>query len=516
MPFPEPRLAQIRRITAVIFLLAFFTPVFPQQQDGGEREKRRVELIYCELLIDDIRSDLRRLIGKVALKHKEILMTCDSAYLYSNSNRVRAFSNVHIEQGDTLDLYGDYLLYDGVKETASLEGNVVLVDKETRLFTESVDYDVKTKVATYNRDGKITNGDNTLTSRIGIYYANDKMFHFKDSVKIVNPDYVMKADTMQYNTETETAFFMGPSRLSGDSIYIYCEKGWYDTKNDVSRLWKNALIDNRQQVVTGDSLYYDDAVGYGEAWRNISITDTTNRVIVKGDYAWYYKDPEKFLVTKKAVFIQLSDNDSLYLHADTISAVSMTDTTGSRYRLMRAYHGCRIFSNEFQSKCDSLSYSFQDSVIRLYIEPVIWSQENQLTSDSIAVFTRNSKADRMELYNSAFITSQVDSIRYNQIKGRRMTGLFRDNSLYTVKINGNGETIYYLLDRDKLTGVNHAKSSSIEIFIDNGKITDIIEFQNPEGTLDPPLKNPPEKMKLEGFSWYELLRPKDREDIFRK
>jgi hypothetical protein len=152
----------------------------------------------------------------------------------------------------------------------------------------------------------------------------------------------------------------------------------------------------------------------------------------------------------------------------------------------------------------------------MYVAPVIWSEKNQLTSDSIAIFTKESNADRMELYGSAFITSQVDSLRFDQIKGRMMTGYFRENKLYKVRIDGNGETIYYLVDKEELVGVNQAKSSSIEIFLDDGKITDIIELQNPEGKLDPPLLNAPERLRLDGFNWLDWLRPKNKDDIFRR
>ena len=130
----------------------------------------------------------------------------------------------------------------------------------------------------------------------------------------------MTADTMDYNTKTETAFFTGPSEMKGDSIYIYCEKGWYDTKNEVTRIWKNAVIDNKQQIIHGDSLFYDRRTGYGQSFGNVSIADTNKQVMVKGNYAWYYKQPEKFMVTDSAVFIQVSGSDSLFLHADTISA----------------------------------------------------------------------------------------------------------------------------------------------------------------------------------------------------
>jgi lipopolysaccharide export system protein LptA len=495
---------------------ALFSQNTPQPKPG----KRMVEVIHADEGIDEIEKltgkKVTRLIGNNSLRHNDIFMTCDSAHFYKDYNQIKAYSRIHMQQGDTLHLSGDSLFYDGSSETASVDGNVELIDKETHLFTQSVKYDVTNKIARYNTGGKIINAENTLTSIIGIYYVSQNLFHFKDSVKIVNPDYVMTADTMDYNTKTETSYFTGPSEIEGDSIYIYCEKGWYDTKNDISRLWKNAIINNRQQVIRGDSLYYDGLKGYGQAFRNTSITDTTNNIIVKGDYAWYYKSPERFMVTNKALFIQVSKKDSLFLHADTISAVTRSDSTLKEYRLMRAFYGCRIYSKDLQAKCDSLSYSFRDSVIRLYTAPVIWSEENQLVSDSIAIFTKNRQADRMELYNSAFVTSQVDDYRFNQIKGRSLTGFFRDNELYKINIEGNGETIYYLLDGDEIVGVNKAKCSRIEIFVEDGKIKEINEFQNPEGVIDPPAEGNPEKTRLEGFSWLDLLRPKNVADIFTK
>ena len=443
-------------------------------------------------------------------------MYCDSAYYYKKKNLVKAYSKVHIEQGDTLDLYGDYLYYDGESARALVTGKVELIDKDTHLYTKEIDYDTRNRIARYDKNGRITNAENVLTSIIGVYYVSDNLFHFKDSVKIVNPDYVMTADTMDYNTSTETAFFTGPSEMKGDSIYLYCEKGWYDTKKDVTSIWKNAVIDNKTQIVHGDSLFFNDSTGFGQSFGNVTIEDTTNNLIVKGEYAWYFKDPEQFLITDRAVFIQVSGVDSLFLHADTISAITVADTSLKGYRLMRAYHGCRIFSHDLQSKCDSLSYSFQDSVIRFYKDPVIWSEENQLTADSMAIFTKNRKTDRLELYNSAFVTSQIDSLRFNQIKGRSLTGYFRNNELYKIYINGNGESVYYLLEGEDIAGINSSKCANTEIFIENGKITEVSDFGSPEGEINPPEIGIPKPIRLKGFNWFDLLRPRKMEDIFKK
>jgi hypothetical protein len=397
-----------------------------------------------------------------------------------------------------------------------MNGNVELVDKQSHLYTNTIAYDVKNRVAQYPDSGMIINGDNRLTSRIGVYYTSRKLFNFKDDVRIINPQYIMTADTMDYNAESGTAIFTGPSEMTGDSIYIYCEKGWYDTRKNLTRVSKNALIDNRQQIIRGDSIFYNDSTGFGESFGNISINDTANNIIVEGNYAWYYKNPERFMATDSALFIQVSEKDSLYLHADTISAITVPDTTTKGYRLLRAYFGSRVFSRELQGKCDSLSYSFKDSVIRMYYSPVLWSEEHQLVSpDSIALFTRNSQAERLELYNSASVISQVDSLRFNQIKGKSLTGYFRDNKIYKVSITGNGESIYYILDGDELSGRNVSKCASMDIFIENGKVKEIFQYKSPQGVIYPPSPLPEKEKNLPGFTWLDESRPRKIIDLFK-
>ncbi len=505
-----------RRILYAAIILFFVPSLQSQDTSIKQNTRRKIEIKHADedlILPDPVTGkDIHHLLGKVHMLHNEITMWCDSAHFSLDKNQVTAFSKIHIEQGDTLDLFGDYLFYDGKSELAFVKGNVELIDKETHLYTDSINYDVKNKIARYNDRGRITNAKNVLTSIIGVYYVSENMFHFKDSVKIVNPDYVMTADTMDYNTSSEIAYFRGPTELVGDSLHMHSERGWYDTKKEITSVWKNAMIDNRKQIVHGDSLFFNDSTGYGEAFRNVIIEDTVNHLAIEGNYAWYYKQPEKFLVTKKAVFIQISKPDSLFLHGDTIYAISVSDTSGKAYRLMRAYHGCRVFSKDLQAKCDSLSYSFQDSVIRLYTSPVIWSDENQLTSDSMAIFTKNRQTDRLELYNQAFIVSQVDTIRFNQIKGRSLTGYFRNNELYKIDIKGNGESLYYLLDGDNVTGRNQSKCANIEVLVDKGKISEIYEYLNSDGFIDPPL--PANPVRLDGFQWLDHLRPKKKSDIF--
>ena len=507
---------QIRHILYVLLLIFIPAKAYTQVVGTSKQGSTRIEIQHADSGEQNmgIDPDLTRFLGNIKIKHNDVFMFCDSAYYYKTKNQVRAFSKVHIVQGDTLNLFGNYLFYDGASGNAFVKGKVELIDKETHLFTDSLNYDVRNRIARYNDRGRITNAQNILTSIKGVYHVSENLFHFKDSVKIVNPSYVMTADTMDYNTTSEIAYFTGPTKLIGDSLNLYCEKGWYDTKKQVTSVWKNAVIDNKKQIVHGDSLFFNDSTGYGESFGNVVIEDTTNHLAIEGNYAWYYKEPERFLVTDRAVFIQVSKQDSLFVHGDTLSSITVSDTTGKEYRLMRAYHGCRIFSKSLQAKCDSLSYSFQDSVIRLYRIPVLWSEENQLTSDSMAVFTKNRQTDRLELYNNAFIVQQVDTIRYDQIKGRTLTGHFKNNELYKINIMGNGQILFYLIDAEAVAGVEQSKCANIEMLFDKGKISEIYEYENPEGFIDPPL--PVNPVRLDGFKWYDKLRPKKKNDIFNK
>jgi lipopolysaccharide export system protein LptA len=516
-PVKKNKHHHIRKFINILLVMILSFSLHSQDDPSVNQKKRKVELIYADentIIRDDLTgTDIHHIIGNVKFRMDESTLTCDSAHYLPNKMQITAFSRAHLEQGDTLNLFGDYMFYDGTIDIALAKGNVELIDKETHLYTDAIEYNVLTQVADYDTKGRITNGENTLTSTIGVYYVNQNLLHFKDSVKIVNPDYVMTSDTMNYNTESETVFFTGPSEVHGDSIYMYCERGWYNTRLKVTSIWKNALIDNMKNRLTADSLFYNDSTGFGEGFRNVVIEDTTNNLFVMGNYASYNKMPERYFATDSAMFIQVTNDDSLFLHADTLMAFNIPDTI-KEYRIIKAYYGTRIFSKDIQAKCDSLTFSFQDTVIRLYQDPVIWSEANQLTADSMALFTKNQETDRLELYNSAFVTIKIDTLRYNQVKGNNLTAYFKNDQVYKIVLKGNGQSIYYLLDGEELAGVNQSKSTDIQIFIEEGKVSEVVEEQNPAGFIDPPVSLNLKEPRLEGLRWLNYLRPLKKDDIF--
>jgi len=480
---------------------------------GQEVKKKRIELLNAEVLEYDesLGHKAKRLIGDVIFEHEGAIMHCDSAYLYED-NSMDAFSRVRINKGDSIKMWCDELNYNGNTEFAKAKRNVKLVDREMTLTSQKLDYNMATEQAWYNTGGKIVDSENTLTSRIGYYYSTMEELFFKDSVKLVNEQYTLYCDTLRYNTQTEVAFFLGPTTIISDENTILCNFGWYDTELDIAQFSKKATVLSSDQSILGDSLYYNKKHGYGIAIGNVVISDTAQNIVLTGERAKYYEVGDMVLLTDSAVMIQDMGADSLFLHADTL--LSIIDTIIDR-RILFAFHHSKFFKPDMRGKCDSLVYSYADSTIRMYRDPILWSDENQLTADSMWIQNKNSKIDRLYMKENSMIISEEDSAMFNQIKGRYMTGYFTEQKLHRVYVEANGETIYFAGEEGGPSdNVNKAKASNLLIKIEANKVKDITFLTQPDATLYPLNLVKLSDMKLEGFNWRIAERPEKVEDIF--
>lgn len=496
-------------------LLALFVFLIPLFSLAQKKEKTSIEVIHAdEWSFDkDVGEDITIIRGNAVFKHDSAFLHCDSAYLNEKANNLDAFSNVHVIDNDTIHMWGDRLHYEGNSRTAVMYGDVKLKDPTTELYTDKLFYDRNNGSSYYTTGGEIFNGDNILTSIYGYYFTEEDMLFFKDSVVVTNPDYVMKGDTLRYNTKTEVVYFQGPTTLVSEENNMYCENGFYDTKNEFAQFKENIIIYYDEQILKADSIYYNKAIEYGEAFRNVVMTDTSQNLEVHGHYAEYHRNDGFSFVTDSALAMMYEDSDTLFLHADTLKTC-FNDSTRQAEQLF-AWFNTKFYRNDIQGMCDSLSYNFADSIISLFNDPVLWSEENQLTADTIFIYSSNNQISRMRLSNAAFIISIDDTLQFNQIQGRDMTALFTDNELRTVLVDGNARTIYYLRDEDEsLVGINKAESSNMKIWVEDNELKRIAYMQQPHAPLYPPDKLAPGERTLKGFKWLDSDRPANRHDIF--
>jgi len=498
------------KIQIALFALIFILTPFVQAQ---KKAKVYVEKADKQVYDEAFSKVVERLIGSVVMRQEDTRFYCDSAYLNTQKRNFEAFGNVHIAINDTVDVYGDRMHYEGDTRVAELFGDVRLVEKSTTLTTEHLIYNRLTKTAFYDVGGTIINGDNTLTSKKGYYNTDSKTFYFRKDVVLINPDSETYSDTLIYNTINETAYFEGPTVIRGKESTIYCEAGWYDTQNDFSKLTKRPFISGSEQTITADSILYDNFSSSGKAFGNVEILDTLHKVIITGKYGEMWDEKGSSFITDSVIAITYDETDSMHIHSDTMWMYFDKERNAKK---LLAYYSVSFFRSQMQGVCDSLVYTMKDSTIRFHSNPILWSAKNQLTADSISIFVAGNRVDSLMMYNTAFIVSKDSTDSYNQIRGRNMTGYFRDNELVNISVDGNAQTVYYIREENGyLIGINLSESSTMDIRMVNSELNAISYKEKVVEKMYPEKDYPLELRSLKGFSWQETLRPRNKHDIFR-
>ncbi len=490
-------------------------------EDSVEVKKTRIDLLHADIGKADkeLYPDAQILIGNVRFRQDSMYMYCDSAILYEKTNSFEAFDNVRMEQGDTLFIYGDYLFYDGMTRLAILRENVRMENNNTILLTDSFNYDRVYDLCYYFEGGTLLDEENVLTSDWGEYSPETKISVFNHDVKLVNPQFVLTSDTLVYNTETKVATILGPSEIVSDENHIYSERGIYNTITEQAELMDRSVLttnDNKQLV--GDSLYYDRVMGYGEAFWNVVMTDTVNKNMLTGSYCYYNELTESAFATDRAVGIDYSQGDSLFLHGDTLRMLTFDLNTDTLYREMRAYHKVRMFRTDVQGVCDSLVYNSKDSCISMYHDPVLWNEAQQILGEEIKIYLNDSTIEWAHVINQALTVEMKDSVHYNQVTGKEIKAFFKEGEMHQVDVISNVLVRFYpeedTEEGPNMIGLNESETSLLNIYLEERQIEKMIMSPQSNGVLYPMDQIPSDKLRLPNFVWLDYMRPLNKEDIF--
>nr|WP_209565545.1 OstA-like protein [Flavobacterium sp. 1355] len=457
--------------------------------------------------------DALLLTGNVRVNHDGVVLTCNKAYFFQKENYLKAFGNVQLVQGDTLYLNSKYAEYNGNMKQAFATGNAVMTSPDATLQTDTINFDRNVQQVFYNTKGTIVNKDNTLVSKSGRYYVTEKKFRFLTAVVLTNPKYVIKSNHLDYYSNSGHSYLFGPSTITSKTNYIYTEKGFYDTKKNLAHLLRKSYIKYDDRRIEGDSLYYNRNTEFASATRNVKITDSINRGIVKGHYAEVFKLKDSMFVTKRAVAVNFVDNDSVYIHGKKLM---VTGKEGER--ILRAFNNVRFYKTDMSGKCDSIHSNSKTALTKLIGNPILWNGESQITGDVMHLIGDNTtrKIDSLKVLNNTFIVSR-DTLGtgFNQVKGINLFGKFREGKLHDVDVIKNTEVIYYMRnDANELIGINKNVSSKINMILENNAIETITFFNKVDGDIYPEADLPENARKLRGLVWRGDERIKSKDDIF--
>mgnify|MGYP000216617136 CR=1 FL=1 len=453
----------------------------------------------------------------VRIAHEGAILTCNQALFYKKSNFFKAIGNVLINQGDTIKQTSDYTDYNGNTKKVLSWGNVRLTDPSMTLTTDTLHFDRGQQKLFYKNDATIKDATNILESKIGNYYLKEKKFTATSKVIVTNPEHVLHSNHLDYYTNTAFAYLYGPSTIKGKNNTIYTERGFYNTKKEISHFVKKSKIFFTDRTIQGDSLYYEKFKGFASATDHIKLVDTVQNFVAKGNYSEYYELKDSVFIIKRAVAITIMDKDSMYIHGDKILITGKPEK-----RIVRIFNDAKIFKSDLQGKSDSIHINQENGLTRMFRDPILWSDKNQITGDSIHLLNNSEtdKLDSLKILGSAMIV-QLDTIidgkaTYNQIKGRNMYGKFVDGKLKYFLVKGNAEVVFFNRnDKGVLETITKQECGSIEFELDEAnRISSIKYIKKPDGKSYPPKDLPETDRKLKGFVWRQNEQPLRMEDIF--
>ncbi len=454
--------------------------------------------------------------GQVYIVHEGVEMWCNQAYVYFKDNFVKAYGDVKLLQGDTVSMNSKYAEYNGNTSFAFASGDVVLKEPKTTLRTDTLYFDRVKQQAYYRSGGTVQDTASTLTSWIGRYYAETKKYQFLSEVVIKNPEYTVRSPQLDFYSETGGAYLYGPSTIESETSTVYCERGYYNTRGNTGYFVKNSRIDYENRTLYGDSIYFDRNNSFASATNNIKVLDTINKSIIRGHYAEVFREKDSVFITKRAVAVTLQEQDSVYVHADTLQVTGKPEN-----RIIKGFYRARMFKEGLEGeeptsgKCDSIYIDEKLGITKLLRKPILWSGENQMTGDTIHLLNNKvtDELDTLKVFNNSFLIQKdtLEANAYNQVKGERLIGLFTNNQLDTVNIIKNTEVIYYFRnDKNELVGIDNTLSSSIQLYLEEQKITGMKFINKVPGKVYPESEFPENARLLPGFEW------RGEERLFRK
>lgn len=454
--------------------------------------------------------------GNVAFLHKGALLTCDSAYFYQKSNSFKAFGHVKMRQGDTLSLTSDYAFYDGDNQMAEARHNVLLRHRGTKLYTDSLNYDRLYNIGYFFEGGKMVDRNNVLVSDWGEYDTETRKAVFNYNVNLRNPKFTLTTDTLHYDTRTSLANIVGPSVIRSKESVIHTSDGYYNTNTGRARLYGRSTMSNKGKEITGDSLFYDEKRGISQGYRNVIYKDTQKKNELHCNYLWYNEKNGFAFATENPVMMEYSQKDTLFVHSDTIKVITYYLNTDSVYRTAHCYNKVRAFRNDVQAVCDSLVYNTKDSCMTMYRDPIAWSGDRQLLGEEIQVFMKDSTIDRAHIINQALTAELMpDKEHYQQLSSKEMFAYFTKGQITQTEAIGNVRSIYYPVD-DKdstLMGLVYIETDTMKMFMRDRQLQKIWTSKT-DGTWYPMTQIPPERYKLDGFTWFDYIRPINKDDIY--
>ena len=328
----------------------FITLTFSLITTAQEKKKVDIKNADYTYINNEKHPDYWRLIGNVNIFHNETNMFCDSAYYFSENEKIIAFNNIKITKDDNLNLYGEKLNYDGENNLAVISSNVLFKNNKSQLTTNELKFNLKENIIYYETKSRIIKENQDIRSNIGSYNLDEEKYEFRDSVIFSSDKYLLKTNKLISYENKNNSKLIGPSYIYFDDKTIYCNEG-YNTKNS-AEFFNNASITTNDIKIASDSIYYDEIKKSILTLGNVVLTDTINNLLISSNEAIFLEVEEKMTFKKEPCLKLMSNDDTLTVYSKVFESYSNKGET-----TIHAKSNVEFFTNLLESEIGPIIFS---------------------------------------------------------------------------------------------------------------------------------------------------------------
>ncbi|MCI4668762.1 MAG: hypothetical protein MRZ79_11550 [Bacteroidia bacterium] len=476
----------------------------------------RIAEVYDNILLTDLKSKLKT----------------DRMTYYRNESYGK-FINGGTLKDDESTLTSDRGYYYPDLDKSYFKGNVKLVHPDYVLETDTMGYDTDSKIANFLTYTIITSDDGIIETTSGSYNTDEQKINLIERSTLKDSSYTLDANTIRYNEADNIGIATGDVLVSQEdsSLELRGQFGIFNRDTDESTLTQDPVA---IQYMDNDTLYIfaDTLEAYKE---KIPVAASSTRKKPKIEKARPDSIPgqarpplDSGKVSQASPILESLDNDSSKIESIAVDSTSKDSLPKEivlddipmdsiERRIFKGHYQVRFFMNEMQGRCDSMVYLYDDSTIYLYKNPVLWSEQGQISGDLIKIWMVNNKIDSMWVGPNAFLVSEADTVGFDQIKGLEFRAKFKNNEIEYLHVIGQAESMYYVKEEDSTgggtyQGMNEASSQEMTLFFSENELTKILFEAQPQGVYYPIHEVIFKNKTLAGMEWRIDEKP-DRPQI---
>ena len=470
--------------------------------------------LYTDRLDYDMNTKIAIYKSGAVLENEGTRLYSERGYYYTQTNLAYFGGDVTIKDPE-FSLKADTLKLDTEKNISYFIGPTDILTKNgERIYSERGFYDSKNEYAEFEQRARFQSDDGFAKAKKIKYDGKNDKIILEGDAYFKNDEQKAESDLIIYDTARKQFSTDGVTTIRDEGRVIVSNKSFYDDSTNVAVFVGNVCISDSNQIICADSIRYDEESRIGQAFGNVVSRDTVENITVECERMDYSDSTSYVIATGRPLMTSLMDGDTLSLAADTLYSFSRDTVNFDSLRVIVAQKNVRLYKNNFQAICDSLVYDAADSLFQFFYDPVLWSDTSQFTADVINVFLIDNKIDKVELNQKAFLVNSSDEVYFNQVKGRTISANFEDDTLKTMLVNGNGETLYYVQDDAKAyITANKTECSNMKLYFKDNQVQDIMFYGKPIGKAHPMDNLKPKTLEINGFQWRMEERPASRADL---